>query len=122
VSAGCQTWSTLDCPAVTGSDGLELVATVRNTGTRAGKEVVQAYLAGPGGASSGRPVRVLGAFAVVRAAPGEAAQARLRIPARVFARYDEDLASWIWPGGQFTVHVGRSSRELPLSALVRSRG
>jgi beta-glucosidase len=56
----------------------------------------------------------------VRAAPGDPAQARLTIPARAFARYDESLADWIWPGGDYTVHVGRSSRDLPLSARVRS--
>jgi beta-glucosidase len=90
---------------------------VRNTGHRPGKEVVQAYLAGPPGA--GRPVRSLAAFAVVRAEPGERVTARLTIPARAFARYDEDLASWIWPGGEYTVHAGPSSRDLPLSAPVR---
>jgi beta-glucosidase len=94
--------------------------TIRNTGQRPGKEVVQAYLAEPGQpADRGRPVRALAAFTVIRAAPGEAAVARLTIPRRAFARYDEDLASWIWPGGIFTVHVGRSSRDLPLRASVR---
>jgi hypothetical protein len=46
--------------------------------------------------------------------------ARIRIPARAFARYDEDLASWIWPVGQFTVQAGRSSRDLRLAAPVQS--
>ena len=32
----------------------------------------------------------------------------------------EDLASWIWPGGQFMVCTGSSSRALPLSAVVQS--
>jgi beta-glucosidase len=102
-------------------DNLELTVTVRNTGDRPGKEVVQAYLAEPGHpATRGRPVRVLAAFAAVRAAPGESVVARLTIPARAFARYDEGLASWIWPGGQFLVQVGASSRVLWLSASVRS--
>ncbi len=121
---GFTTWEyeSLDCPAgLADGDDLELAVTVRNAGTRPGKEVVQAYLAEPGDpASKGRPVRALAAFAAVRAAPGEAVQARLRIPARAFARYDEDLASWIWPGGEFTVEVGSSSRALRLSARVRS--
>ncbi len=112
----------IDCPAdVAAGEGLELTVTVRNTGPRPGKEVVQVYLAEPGGsADRGRPRRVLAAFATVRAAPGELAQARLTIPARLFARYDESLADWIWPGGQYTVHAGRSSRDLQLSARVRS--
>ena len=95
--------------------------TIRNTGPRPGKEVVQVYLAEPGRpADRGRPRRVLAAFAAVRAAPGDIAQARLTIPARAFARYDESLADWIWLGGDYTVQVGRSSRDLPLSARVRT--
>jgi beta-glucosidase len=121
---GYTTWAyqSVDCPAaVAPGDDLELTVTVRNTGPRPGKEVVQAYLAEPGRpAGRGRPRRVLAAFAVVRAAPGDLARARLTIPARAFARYDEDRAGWTWPGGRYTVHVGRSSRDLPLSAPVRS--
>jgi beta-glucosidase len=106
---------------VTAGDDLELTVTIRNTGTRPGKEVVQVYLAEPlRSADRGRPRRVLVAFAAVRAAPGDPAQARLTIPARAFARYDESLGDWIWPDGDYTVHVGRSSRDLPLSARVRS--
>jgi beta-glucosidase len=117
---GYTSWAyeALDCRGGVAEDAdLEVTVTVRNTGRRPGKEVVQAYLAGPPGA--GRPVRALAAFTVVRAAPGERVTARLTIPARAFARYDEDLASWIWPGGEYTVHAGPSSRDLPLSAPVR---
>ena len=99
---------------------LELSVRVRNTGGRSGKEVVQAYLAEPGDpARRGRPVRALAAFAVVRAAPGESVQVTVTIPARAFARYDESLASWITQGGEFTVQVGASSRDLRLTAAVR---
>jgi beta-glucosidase len=123
---GYTTWEyeSIDCPAWLGEGGdLTLSVRVRNDGSRPGKEVVQAYLAEPGDpASRGRPVRALAAFAVVRAAPGEMAQASLTIPARSFARYDESLARWITPGGVFTVHVGRSSRDLRLAALVGLSG
>ena len=121
---GYTTWAyeSIDCPqAVAEGADLEVTVTVRNTGERAGKEVVQAYLAEPAaGADTRRPERVLAAFAAVRASPGEAVRARLKIPARAFARYDEDLASWVWPSGQFTVQAGSSSRVLPLTAAVVS--
>jgi beta-glucosidase len=121
---GYTTWAyeSIECPAgVPEAQDLELSVTVRNSGNRPGKEVVQVYLAGPGEQSDpADPVRVLASFAAVRAAPGEAVTARLTISARTFARYDEDLASWIWPGGHFTVHAGSSSRALPLSAAVLS--
>ncbi len=100
-------------------DALDLVVTVRNTGARPGCETIQAYLAGPPGDVS-RPVRVLAAFGTAAAGPGELAEVRLQVPARAFARWDEQAGRWAWPGGEFTVHVGRSSRDLRLSARVSS--
>ena len=108
-------------------EDVELAVVVRNTGTRPGREVVQAYVAPPpppgaaaeAGAEAGRPVRTLAAFGAAAAAPGETAEVRLCIPARAFARYDEQAGGWVWPGGEFTVQVGRSSRDLPLSVPVR---
>jgi beta-glucosidase len=120
---GYTTWQyeSLDCPAwLTERGDLELTVRVRNSGSRPGKEVVQVYVAEPGDpATRGRPVRALAAFGVIRAAAGEVAQARLTVPARSFARFDPSLASWITSGDEFTVHVGRSSRDLRLTALVR---
>ena len=42
----------------------------------------------------------------------------LTIPARVFGRYDAEAAQWTWPAGEFTVAVGRSSRDLRLHTRV----
>jgi len=108
--------SARDLPA--GRD-LELTVTVRNSGARRGREVVQAYLAGPPGGDA-RPARVLAAFGIAEAAPGGLAEVTLRVPARAFARWDSGAGGWVWPGGGFTVAVGRSSRDLRLSAPVQS--
>ena len=81
--------------------------------------MVQAYLTGAPG-NGGQPVRVLGAFTGVTAARGEAAEVTLRVPARLFAVFDEEAGQWSWPQGEFTVQVGRSSRDLRLSLTVRS--
>ena len=91
----------------------------RNTGRRTGLEIIQAYLEPPS-ADPGRPVRVLAAFAAVTAAPGEHAEARLTVPERVFARYDEAAGSWVRPSGEFTIRIGRSSADLPLHVRVKS--
>ena len=93
---------------------LDLIVVVRNTGPRSGREVIQAYVAPPPGGGD-RPVRALAAFGSATAGPGETAEVRLRIPARAFARYDEAAGRWVWPPGEFTIEVGRSSRDLPLS-------
>lgn len=97
---------------------LELTVTIRNTGDRTGREVVQAYVAAPPG-EPGRPVRALAAFGSAVAGPGEAARVRLRIPARAFARWDEQAGAWAWPAGAFEVHVGRSARDLRLTVRVQ---
>src|SRR5580704_12630089 len=86
---------------------------------RTGREVVQAYLEPPT-VDPGRPVRVLAAFAAVTAAPGEYAEARLTLPARSFARYDEATGTWVRPSGEFTIRIGRSSADLPLHLRVKS--
>ncbi|HEX6931222.1 MAG TPA: glycoside hydrolase family 3 C-terminal domain-containing protein, partial [Streptosporangiaceae bacterium] len=96
---------------------LDLRVVIRNTGGRPGREVVQAYVAGPPG-NPGRPVRVLAAFASASAGPGERAEVALRIPARLFARWDDNEHAWTWPAEPSTILVGRSSRDLRLSLSV----
>lgn len=129
---GYTTWAyeALDVPARTlaAGDDLDLTVTVRNTGARAGQEVIQAYIdpprddlslsRSPASPGSVRPLRTLAAFATAQAGPGARASVSLRIPARGFARWDEQAGGWAWPRGRFTVRVGRSSRDLRLSAPV----
>jgi beta-glucosidase len=105
--------------AVGPSADLEVTVTIRNAGPRPGREVVQAYVE-PVSAEAGRPVRTLAAFAAATAEPGQAAEVRLTVPARAFARYDEAAGSWVRPAGEFIVRVGRSSADLRLSVVVRS--
>jgi beta-glucosidase len=115
------TYESVTCPQelAAGRD-LKLSVSITNTGARPGKEVVQAYLTAPAGpAAAGRPVRVLAGFATTRAGAGESVQVSLTIPARLFARYSEDLAAWVTPEGTYTVHIGSSSRDLWLSAAVQ---
>ena len=96
---------------------LELSVRLRNSGRRAGREVVQAYLELPGN-SIDRPLRTLAAFASVRAEAGEVVEAHLKVPARSFACFDESRGAWITPRGTYVVRVGRSSRDLRLEGKV----
>jgi beta-glucosidase len=120
---GYTTWSYESlhtaAPVLAPGDDLDLTVTLRNSGSRPGREVIQVYLAGPPGDPE-RPPRQLAAFAVVTAQPGEVAEARMRVPARAFARWDSGAGGWAWPPGTFTVHVGRSSRDLRLAVPVSS--
>jgi beta-glucosidase len=108
-----------DASVATPDGDLGVTVVLRNTGPRTGREIVQAYLEPPA-SDPGRPVRVLAAFAAVTAAPGEHAEARLTVPARAFARYDEATGTWVRPSGEFTIRIGRSSADLPLHLRVKS--
>ncbi len=103
--------------AVAPGQDVELLVRVRNTGSRPGREVVQVYLE-PVDDDPARPIRFLAGFAGVAAEPGEAVDARVTLPARSFARYDESRREWVTPPGAYTVRVGRSSRDLRLEATV----
>uniref|UniRef100_S0DEM6 Glycoside hydrolase family 3 protein n=1 Tax=termite gut metagenome TaxID=433724 RepID=S0DEM6_9ZZZZ len=95
---------------------LQVEATLRNTGARAGKQVVQLYLAPP--ADARRPARELKGFEKVSLEPGEAQKITFRLEGGAFAHYDEHLHDWRVEGGRYTLELGFSSRELPLSAQV----
>lgn len=98
-------------------EDLEVTIRLRNSGTRAAREVVQLYLEPPDDDPQ-RPVRVLAAFANVVAEPGEQTEARLTIATRAFMRFDEMSRTWIAHPGPYVVRVGRSSRDLRLKAEV----
>ncbi len=99
-------------------EDLPVIVTLRNTGHRRGREVVQVYLE-PHDDEPDRPLRTLAAFVTVDAEAGESVSARLVIPSRAFARFDAELRDWTWRPGTYTVRAGRSSRDLRVSQPVR---
>lgn len=121
---GYTEWSyeamTTGAHAIRAGDDLSVEVSVRNTGSRTGREVVQLYLERPDDDPS-RPVRVLCAFSSISAGGGETAVARLEVPARAFARYDEARREWRFAPGVYRLRAGRSSRDLSLSSEVMLR-
>jgi beta-glucosidase len=107
----------LDADSIKAEEDLGVLVTVRNSGRRAGREVVQIYLEGPDDDPS-RPQRVLAAFSSIEAGPGEQVEVRLAVPSRSFARFDEARRDWAWRRGAYKVHAGRSSRDLRLITEV----
>ncbi|MEV0283002.1 glycoside hydrolase family 3 N-terminal domain-containing protein [Kribbella sp. NPDC050820] len=104
-----------------GSDG-EFTATVRvrNTGDRAGDEVVQLYLHDVV-ARIARPLKQLTGFARVSLEPGEAADVTFRVHADRTAYTGPDLQRIVEPG-DVEVMIGTSSLDLPCRAFVRVTG
>jgi len=81
---------------------------VRNDGARAGREVVQAYLA-PSDAGPDRPGRWLAGFATVSAAPGESAEAVIAVPRRAAETWDAAAGAWRLRPGGYAIEAGRSA-------------
>ncbi|MGW6280164.1 glycoside hydrolase family 3 N-terminal domain-containing protein [Kribbella sp. NPDC055071] len=104
-----------------GNDG-EFTATVRvrNTGERAGDEVVQLYLRDVV-ARVARPLKLLTGFARVSLEPGAAVEVTFRVHADRTAYTGPDLRRIVEPG-DFEVMVGTSSLDLPCRAVIRVTG
>ncbi len=96
---------------------VDVAVTLTNTGTRAGREVVQVYVADPQ-ASVQRPVRELRAFTPVDLAAGESRVVTFELGARALAYWHPGLRRWAVEGGEFVVEVGASSRDVRATASV----
>ena len=94
--------------------GLKIRATVKNTGSVPGKEVAQLYLSAVD-ATLDRPVRELKGFQKVFLNPGEEAEVVFELVPEDLMCYDTGKKEWTLEPGTYTVWVGNSSRELPLT-------
>ncbi|SFY52822.1 glycoside hydrolase family 3 N-terminal domain-containing protein [Streptomyces sp. F-1] len=106
---------------VIATDGtVRIGVTVRNTGRRAGTELVQLYLSDPV-ASVVRPSRWLAGWAKVRLEPGRAARVEFTVHADRVSFTGRDLRRVVEPG---VIHVeaGPSSADLPLRGSFRLDG
>jgi len=96
---------------------IEVAVRVTNTGSVAGKEIVQVYVGDPE-ARVVRPVRELKAFAKVDLGPGESKVVAMRLTGRDLAYWSTRTDGWELEGGEFSIHVGASSRDLRQAAVV----
>ncbi|PYY37863.1 beta-glucosidase [Curtobacterium sp. MCJR17_055] len=96
-------------------NGVTAHLTVTNTGSRAGREVVQLYT-GLDQSTHVRPVRELKAFTSVHLEPGEQRRVRLHVRRDDLGVWDTRLARWTIEPGSYRIDIGASSRD------VRSTG
>ena len=99
------------------TDTLTVTATVKNTGSRTGKAVVQLYV-GDVESTPIRPVRELKGFSKVKLQPGESREVSFVLDKRAFAYWNREIHDWHVETGVFTIGIGASSRELPLQGTV----
>lgn len=111
---------TLDRTSINDGDTLTASVKVRNSGRRAGKEIVQLYVHDDE-ASVIRPSKELKGFEKVALDPGESTTVRFRLDRRAFAFWEVATQSWRVEAGSFTILAGASSRDIRLEAHVEVR-
>ena len=99
-------------------DGRRVTATITNTGTVPGAEVVQLYIAAPQDGLY-RPPRELKGFAKLFLQPGEAKEVSFDLTDRSFAVWAK---GWRIPGGVYTVELGASSEDIRLRGELAFEG
>lgn len=94
------------------ADGtLTVTVAVKNTGSLAGKEIVQLYV-GDDKCSVLRPVKELKHFAKVALAPGEEKSVTFTLTPDDLKFYDEASAAWKYEPGKFKAYVCASSADV----------
>ena len=100
-------------------DPVTVTATVTNTGSVAGAEVVQVYLGIPAG---GQPPKRLVGFRKVRLQPGETQRVCITIDPRAtnhpFSVWDYATRGFVIGSGTYTVYVGTSADDTPHRATI----
>ncbi len=99
----------------------ELTATVdvKNTGSVAGREVIQVYVNSPSGKLQ-KPKETLAAFAKTKTLQaGEVPTLKFKIETKDFASFDEANSSWIAEAGKYKLKVGASSLAIKQSASFK---
>ncbi|MDH3552212.1 MAG: glycoside hydrolase family 3 C-terminal domain-containing protein [Gammaproteobacteria bacterium] len=100
-------------PEKTGDGNVLVTFDLTNTGSRAGADVAQVYVADKH-SSVPRPPKELKGFAKVHLEPGETQRVTVELNRRSFSYYDVEARAWRAEPGVFDVLVGRSSEAIEL--------
>lgn len=106
----------LSAPTMRRDGSVSVTVDVRNTGSRAGDEVVQLYISRRT-ASVTQPVLQLKGFERVSLKPGEARTVRFDLPSESFALWDANMRE-IVEAGEVDIRVGNSSAALKSTLLT----
>lgn len=105
-------------PDAAGSPAATLSFLITNTGHRAGAEIAQVYVDFPTIAEGNEPPRQLKGFRKIRLAPGESRRITIHLGANAFSYWSTKNHAWRVESGRYSILVGSSSEDLPLSATV----
>jgi beta-glucosidase len=105
-------YSGLKLSSATFTDKLVATVTVKNTGSVAGKEVVQLYLSAPV-AGLEKPDQELKGFAkTILLQPGESQELSFTLDARALASFQSGISAWVADAGDYEIRIGASSKDI----------
>lgn len=107
----------LSADRIKDTDTLKVTLKVKNTGDRAGKEIVQLYVADKTGSAS-RPVKELKNFVKVELQPQEEKIVEMELDKRSFAWYNTQIHDWYAASGEYEILAAASSRDIRLKKTV----
>lgn len=113
------TFETACLGAEKGKEGIAVTIRVRNTGNRAGKEVVQLYVSACDTVAERADQELRGFEKTKLLQPGEEEQISFLIPWKEWSRYEEKKAAYVICRGDYRILVGNSSRTVENGATVR---
>ncbi|MHB8575222.1 MAG: beta-glucosidase [Dehalococcoidia bacterium] len=108
----------LDRATVGPAEDVTVSVSVRNTGDRRGREVVQLYVRDLKSHLL-RPDKELKGFAKLALEPGEERGLRIVLPQRALAAWDPEQHAWIAEPGEFEILAGASASDIRGSATLR---
>ena len=91
---------------------------LKNVGDCQAEEVVQVYISAPDSTIQ-RPLRELCGFEKIGLKAGESKRVEVEIDRYAGAVWDESEERWLVEKGRYVLNVGRSSRDLPLTATFK---
>ncbi|MBQ9951015.1 MAG: glycoside hydrolase family 3 C-terminal domain-containing protein [Clostridia bacterium] len=103
--------------SVKDTDTVTVTVDVINTGSVAGREAVQLYV-GDCESTVFRPVRELKGFEKVMLRPGETKTVSFTLDKSAFAYWNTEIHDWHVESGEFTIEIGRSSRDVVLEKKI----
>ena len=94
-------------------DAISVTVTVKNTGAREGKEVVELYVAAPDAKAANKPAKELKAYAKTKALKaGESETLTLTVKAADLASFDEAASAWVVAEGEYQFLVAASAQDI----------
>lgn len=103
----------LDQKQIFDTDTVSVTVKVKNTGSYAGKEIVQLYVK-DNESTVIRPQKELKQFVKIELQPGEELRVTFTLDKRAFAYYNVDLKDWHVESGEFSILIGKSSQNIVL--------